>query len=55
MKILVPALLASSAVAFNGQAPAAFTQKQLVSETALKVSGGVSPALKVRKNYCYSF
>lgn len=46
MKILVPALLASSAVAFNGQAPAAFTQKQLVSETALKVSGGVSPALK---------
>jgi formate/nitrite transporter len=45
-KFVIPALLATSALAFNGQAPAAFSQKPLVSEKALKMAGGVSPALK---------
>jgi hypothetical protein len=49
-KFVIPALLATSALAFNGQAPAAFSQKPLVSEKALKMAGGVSPALKVGAN-----
>jgi len=46
-KIFAAALLASSVGAFNGQAPAAFTQKHN-SESALRMSGGsVVPDLKV--------
>jgi len=52
-KIFLAALLASSASAFNGQAPATFTQKHM-SETALKMSGGsVAPALKVKIDFIF--
>lgn len=45
-KLLIPALLATSAAAFNGQAPTTFT-KNVSSETVLKMSGGATaPALK---------
>ena len=48
-KIFLSALLVTSVAAFNGQAPAAFTQKYS-SESALKMAGGsTAPALKV----CY--
>ena len=47
--IFTSALLATSAVAFNGQAPTSFAPKSSQSETVLKMAGGnVAPALKVR-------
>jgi hypothetical protein len=52
-KFLGPALFATSALSFNGQAPAAFTKKQLISETSLKLSGGTAPALKVRVEWAF--
>ena len=48
-KSIFIALLATSTVAFNGQAPASFASKTSQSETVLKMAGGnVAPALKVR-------
>jgi len=45
--IFTSALLATSAVAFNGQAPTSFAPKSSQSETVLKMAGGnVAPALK---------